>query len=140
MANLKISELPDVGSLAENAYFPLAQGGTTYKVPLSGLTDSISGTSSNNYVTTGITTSQTLSWDKQYWGISGTTNVDVTLPSLAGKNGYFLIVKDEAGICGTYRIRITPTDGTIDGEPYVDMNINNMSLTIMTRNNNWYII
>jgi len=140
MSDLTISQLTSVGSLSNQAFFPLSQDGSTYKVAFSALTDSISGTSSNNYVTTGITTSQTLSWDKQYWGISGSTNVDVTLPSLAGKNGYFLIVKDEVGICGTYRIRITPTDGTIDGEPYVDMNINNMSLTIMTRNNNWYII
>lgn len=140
MANLKISELPSVGSLADNAYFPLTQGGTTYKIPFSGLSDSISGTSSNNYVTSGSTTSITLSWDKQYWGISGSTNIDLILPSNVGKNGHFIIIKDEAGTCGTYRIRVTPTDGLIDGNSYVDMNINSMSLTIMTRNGNWYII
>ena len=140
MANLKISELPSVGSLADSAYFPLAQDGTTYKIPFSGLSDSISGTSSNNFVTTGTTTSITLNWDKQYWGVSGNTNINLILPSNVGKNGHFLIIKDEAGTCGTYRIRVTPTEGLIDGNSYVDMNINSMSITIMTRNGNWFII
>lgn len=140
MPDLTISQLTSVGSLSNQAFFPLSQDGSAYKVAFSALTDSISGTSSNNYVTTGSTTSITLNWDKQYWGISGNTNIDLTLPSNVDKNGYFLIVKDEAGTCGTYRIRITPTDGLIDGNSYVDMNINYMSLSIMTRNGNWYIL
>jgi len=92
------------------------------------------------YAITGITTGQTLTWDKTYWGISGTTNVDITLPSTVNKEGYYLIIKDEAGVCGTYRIRLTPTSGTIDGNNYVDMNINFMSLTCMVRGGNWYLI
>ncbi len=92
------------------------------------------------YLTTGITTSQTITWDKTYWGISGNSNVDLILPSVVGKEGYYLIIKDEAGICGTYRIRITPLSGTIDNNNYVDMNINYMSLTCMIRGGNWYLI
>jgi hypothetical protein len=92
------------------------------------------------YLTTGITTSQTITWDKTYWGISGNGNVDIVLPPTISKEGYYLIIKDEAGICGTYRIRLTPTSGTIDGNNYVDMNINYMSLTCLVRGGNWYLI
>jgi hypothetical protein len=92
------------------------------------------------YTTTGITTGQTLTWDKTYWGISGNSNIDLVLPSVVGKEGYYLIIKDEAGICGTYRIRLTPSSGTIDNNNYVDMNINYMSLTCMVRGGNWYLI
>lgn len=92
------------------------------------------------YLTTGITTSQTITWDKTYWGISGNSNVDIVLPSTISKEGYYLIIKDEAGICGNYRIRLTPTSGTIDGNNYVDMNINFMSLTCLVRGGNWYLI
>jgi hypothetical protein len=92
------------------------------------------------YTTTGITTGQSLTWDKTYWGISGNSNVDLVLPSVVGKEGYYLIIKDEAGICGIYRIRLTPSSGTIDNNNYVDMNINYMSLTCMVRDGNWYLI
>lgn len=92
------------------------------------------------YDTTGITTSQTLTWDKSYWGISGSSNVDLTLPSTTSKDGYYLLIKDEAGTSGLYRIRVTPTSGLIDGNTYIDMNINYMSLTFVARNNNWWII
>lgn len=92
------------------------------------------------YNTTGITSSQSITWDKTYWGISGSSNVDLTLPSTVGKDGYFLLIKDEAGTSGTYRIRLTPTSGLIDGNTYIDMNINYMSLTFVARNNNWWII
>ena len=92
------------------------------------------------YLTTGITTSQTITWDKTYWGISGNSNVDIVLPPTISKEGYYLIIKDEAGICGNYRIRLTPTSGTIDGNNYVDMNINYMSLTCLVRGGNWYLI
>ena len=90
--------------------------------------------------TTGITSSQTLTWDMTYWGISGSSNVDLILPSTTLKDGYHIIIKDEAGICGTYRIRLTPASGLIDGNNYVDMNINYMSLTCMVRDGNWYLI
>ena len=92
------------------------------------------------YTTTGITTSQSITWDKTYWGISGLTNVDITLPSTTSKDGYSLTIKDERGTAGSYRIRVTPTSGLIDGNTYIDMNINYMSLTFVARNNNWWII
>ena len=93
-----------------------------------------------NYSTTAITSSQTLTWDKSYWGVSGSSNVDLTLPSTTSRDGYYLVIKDEAGTSGSYRIRLTPASGLIDGNSYVDMNINYMSLTVMVINGNWYII
>ena len=92
------------------------------------------------YSTTGLTTGQTLTWGKTYWGISAQTNVDLILPSTLNKDGYYIIIKDEAGTCGSYRIRLTPASGLIDGNNYVDMNINYMSLTCMVRDGNWYLI
>jgi hypothetical protein len=92
------------------------------------------------YNTTGITTSQSITWDKTYWGVSGSSNVDLILPTTTSKDGYSLIIKDEGGTAGTYRIRVTPTSGLIDGNTYIDMNINYMSLTFVARNNNWWII
>jgi hypothetical protein len=92
------------------------------------------------YQTTGITSSQTLSWNYTYWGISASTNVDLILPTTTSKNGYYIIIKDESGNCGSYRIRVTPASGLIDGNNYIDMNINYMSLTFIVRNGNWYLI
>lgn len=92
------------------------------------------------HTVTGITTGQTLTWDKTYWGISGSSNVNLTLPTTTAKDGYYIIIKDEAGTCGSYRIRLTPASGLIDGNNYVDMNINYMSLTCMVRGGNWYLI
>jgi hypothetical protein len=92
------------------------------------------------YATTGITTGQTLTWDKTYWGISANTQVNLILPTTSSNDGYYLIIKDESGFCGNYRIRLTPSVGLIDGNNYVDMNINYMSLTCMVRNGNWYLI
>ena len=94
----------------------------------------------NYYDTTGITSSHTITWDKTYWGISGSTNVNLSLPTTSNKDGYYIIIKDESGLAGTYRIRLTPSVGLIDGNNYVDMNINYMSLTCMVRNGNWYLI
>lgn len=97
--------------------------------------------SSNNYTVTSISSSQSITWDYMYWGVNSPSSiVDITLPSTVGKDGYYLIIKDEAGTCGSYRIRLTPSSGVIDNNSYVDMNINNMSLTVMVRSNRWYII
>jgi hypothetical protein len=91
--------------------------------------------------TTGITTSAvTLSSGFSYNGISYLGNVDLTLFSPNSLDGLKITIKDEGGNSGSYRIRITPTSGTIDGNSYVDMNINYMSLTLVARNNNWWII
>lgn len=98
------------------------------------------GVPDNYHSVTGVSSSQTITWDKTYWGISGSSNVDITLPSTLGKEGFYLIIKDEAGVCGSFRIRLTPGSGTIDGNNYVDMNINYMSLTCIVRGGNWYLI
>jgi hypothetical protein len=91
--------------------------------------------------TTGITTSAaTLVSGFSYNGVSYSGNVDLTLFSPNNLNGLKIIVKDEGGYASTYRIRITPSSGTIDGNAYVDMNINYMSLSFVARNNNWWII
>jgi hypothetical protein len=92
-------------------------------------------------VTTGITaTTQTLSTGYTYYGIVHSNNVDLTLPTPTGIDGFNLNIKDESGNSGIYRIRITTPVGTIDGGSYVDMNINYMSLQFVARNNNWWII
>jgi hypothetical protein len=91
--------------------------------------------------TTGLTTSAfTITTGTTYWGINYNGNVDVSVPDPTGYDGLKIIIKDEGGYSGSYRIRLTPIAGTIDGNSYVDMNINYMSLTLVTRNNNWWII
>jgi hypothetical protein len=91
--------------------------------------------------TTGVTTSAfTITTGTTYWGINYNGNVNVSIPTPTGYDGLKLIIKDEGGYSGTYRIRLTPSVGTIDGNSYVDMNINYMSLTLVARNNNWWII
>ena len=102
----------------------------------------IYSTGSTQFIsTTGITTSAvTLSSGITYNGISFSGNVDVTIPDPTSLTGLKLIIKDEGGYSGSYRIRVTPSSGTIDGNSYVDMNINYMSLSFVARNNNWWII
>jgi hypothetical protein len=93
------------------------------------------------YSTSGITTSSTtLNKNYNYYGVNNASNTDLILPSPVGDDGFTLIIKDEGGYAGTYRIRLTSASGNIDGNSYVDMNINYMSLTFMARNNNWWII
>ena len=106
------------------------------------VTGTIFSTGSTQFIsTTGITISAvTLSTGTTYNGINYAGNVDLTIPSPSGFTGLKIIVKDEGGNAGTYRIRLTPSVGTIDGNSYVDMNINYMSLTLVARNNNWWII
>ncbi len=106
------------------------------------VTGSINLTGSTQFIsTTGVTTSAiTITSGITYWGISYSGNVDATIPNATNLNGLKLIVKDEGGYAGSYRIRLTPSSGTIDGNSYVDMNINYMSLTLVARNNNWWLI
>ena len=106
------------------------------------VTGTIFSTGSTQFIsTTGITISAvTLSTGTTYNGINYAGNVNLTIPSPSGFTGLKIIVKDEGGNAGTYRIRLTPSVGTIDGNSYVDMNINYMSLTLVARNNNWWII
>jgi hypothetical protein len=106
------------------------------------VTGTVYSTGSTQFIsTTGITTSAiTLSSGITYNGINYLGNVDVTIPDPTNLTGLKLIIKDEGGNAGSYRIRITPSVGTIDGNSYVDMNINYMSLTLVARNNNWWLI
>jgi hypothetical protein len=92
--------------------------------------------------TTGISVNTlTLTSGITYWGSSYILgNTDLTLFDPTGLDGIKVIIKDEGGTAGTYRIRVNSTLGNIDGTSYVDMNINYMSLTFVARNNNWWII
>jgi hypothetical protein len=148
---------PDVhiqGSGTTRGHVGVGTGLPTQKLHVSGNTlinggltaNTISATTylnlpTNLFVTTGITaTTQTLSTGYTYYGIVHSSNVDLTLPNSTGIDGFNFIIKDESGNSGIYRIRLTPLSGLIDGNSYVDMNINYMSLTLMVRNGNWYII
>lgn len=118
--------------------------GSSYKADLQQVYDlfapSLTATT-RNYTTTGITISiSSIDENYIYNGVNYIGDVDLTIPDPTGIDGLFLIIKDEAGNAGVNRIRLTPVVGTIDGNPFVDMNINYMSLTIMARNNNWWII
>lgn len=94
------------------------------------ITNSITGTSYN----------LTVSGHTTYYGVDVNANVDLTLPDATNYTGYIIIVKDEGGHAKRHRIRITPLSGTIEGTNYVDMNLSYMSLQIIARNNNWWII
>lgn len=96
---------------------------------------------SNLIITSGITTSAaTLNINVNYYGVNYNGNVDISLPNPSGYDGYNINIKDESGNASIYRIRLTPLSGLIDGNNYVDMNTNYMSLHIVARNNNWWII
>ena len=108
---------------------------TSITGPISGLC------CTSSIITTGITSSAaTLNLYTNYYGVNFNGNVDLTLPNPTGKDGYELHIKDEGGYAGTTRIRLTASTGLIDGNSYVDMNINYMSLHLIARNNNWWII
>lgn len=96
---------------------------------------------SNLLITTGVTTSAlTLDINTNYYGVSYSGTVDLTLPNPSGNDGHSIHVKDESGNASIYRIRINSAFGLIDGDNYVDMNLNYMSLHFVARNNNWWII
>jgi len=96
---------------------------------------------SNLMVTSGITTSaETLDLSVNYYGVNYNGIVNLTLPNPSGHDGYNMTIKDEGGYAATYRIRLIPSSGLIDGNNYVDMNLNYIALHIVARNNNWWII
>jgi hypothetical protein len=92
--------------------------------------------------TTITTTAETLNFSAYttYYGVDVDADVNLTLPNATNYNGYVIIVKDEGGHAKKHRIRLTPSSGTIEGTTYVDMNLNYMSLQMIARNNNWWII
>jgi hypothetical protein len=103
----------------------------------------IFSSSESSNVTNVITSSAetlTISGINTYYGVNYNGNVDLTVPDATGFDGFLLTIKDESGKCSKNRIRLTPSGGTIDNYNYVDMRINYMSLTLIARNNNWWII
>lgn len=98
---------------------------------------------SNLVITNSITAttySLSISGHTTYYGVDVNADVDLTLPDATNYTGYVIIVKDEGGHAKKHRIRITPSSGTIEGTTYVDMNLNYISLQMIARNNNWWII
>jgi hypothetical protein len=149
--NLSVTGTTSSGTISATTYQNLPtdirvtggtfSAGTLTLVNNTGGTFNVIGVGTSTESTTGISTSAiTLVTGYSYNGISYSGNVDVTLFSPSGIQGYKLTIKDEGGYASTYRIRITPSSGTIDGNAYVDMNINYMSLSFVARNNNWWII
>jgi len=96
----------------------------------------------NNILSTSAITSSTgyINPKIDYYGVNYNGNVNVSIPSAVGKDGLNFSIKDEGGYAGTYRIRVTPDSGYIDGNNYVDMKINYMSLHLVARGGNWWII
>lgn len=93
------------------------------------------------YKTSIITTpTATLDLSNNYYGIIHNGEVNLTLPNPTGFDGYNFSIKDESGNAATYRIRIIPSSGKIDNNDYVDMNLNYMSLHLLARGGNWWII
>lgn len=96
---------------------------------------------SPTYQTTEINSDHILTWNYTYYGVKVTAPASLTLPSTSGRKGQFLIIKDELGNCGTNPITLIPDGGSlIDGQISSVMNINYMSLTLIVRNSNWFLI
>lgn len=126
-------------SPAGSIYFDVI-GKLTYQ-NLDGVIDWVvfSTTPPTNLITSSADTLNILS-NNAYYGVNFNGKVDLVVPDATGFDGYMLVVKDESGKCSKNRIRLTPSGGTIDNYNYVDMKINYMSLTLIARNNNWWII
>lgn len=110
--------------------------GSSYKANMSQVQDFIL-----TYNCSAITTSTaTLQTGIQYYGVDYVGDVDLTLFSPVGLDGVSLHIKDEGGNAAVNRIRILGGGPLIDGNSYIDMNINYMSLYLIARNGAWWII
>jgi hypothetical protein len=110
--------------------------GSSYKATISQVQDIILIVK-----TSGITTSATtLVEGITYYGVNFSGNVDLDLFNISGVDGINLHIKDEGGTSGINRIRVQSATATIDGNPYVDINIPYMSLYLISRGGNWWII
>lgn len=87
-----------------------------------------------------INSSAVLKLTNNYYGINYNGEVNLTLPNPQGSDGISLIIKDESGNAGRYRIRLIPASGFIDNYDYIDMNLNYMALHLISRGGNWWII
>jgi hypothetical protein len=154
VSGLSSSGLIRSNSLSANTYINLPLDvfvtGGTYNSGVATFKNNTGGTfnvngfftgGTNSFLTTTITQSaDTLSFNYNYYGINYSGQVNLTLPNPSGFDGRNINIKDESGNAGIYRIRLTPSFGLIDGATYVDMNLNYISLNIVARNNNWWII
>lgn len=96
---------------------------------------------SNLMITSGISTNDlVLDININYYGVTHAGIIDLYLPDPTGYDGYNMNIKDESGNSSIYRIRLIPLAGLIDNTNYVDMNTDYMSLHVVARNNNWWII
>lgn len=76
----------------------------------------------------------------EYFGVSSSTTSYVNLPTdvIAGKT---ITIKDESGRAAIHPIYLVPFTGeAIDNSTQVQLAINYGSLTMLRRNNNWWII
>jgi len=76
----------------------------------------------------------------EYFGFSSSTTSYAYLPTdvVAGKT---VTIKDESGRASIYPIYIVPSTGeVIDNSTQIQLAINYGSLTMMRKNNNWWII
>jgi hypothetical protein len=75
-----------------------------------------------------------------YIGISNTA-APRTVTLATSNAGRYLIVKDESGGAAANNITLTPGDGSlIDGAATAVINVNYGSLSLVRRNNNWWIV
>jgi len=118
--------------------------GSSYKATIEQVQDYISiyiDSGDTFLTTTAITTSAaTILSGISYYGVNYSGDVDLTLFNPSGYDGLSLHIKDEGGNAGSNRIRVAVGGTFIDGNPFVDMNINYMSLYLIARNGNWWII
>lgn len=137
MPSLPISLLPLVTSGDSDSLMVIVVSGVTSSIYFSALTEQF-----NTYSVTGITSNTVLTWSYNYYGVNNSTSITLTLPDTTNRDGQYLVIKDEVGTCSINSITINPnTIGVlIDGQNSVVMNINNMSLTFMVRNGNWFLI
>jgi hypothetical protein len=142
MSDLPISSLPLSTSGSPNSIMAMVNydtisTGRTESIFFSALTEQFT-----SYLTTTITDDTTLTWEYNYYGVNNITPITLTLPTTSDKDGQSLIIKDEIGECSINTITIIPdTFGEqIDNENSIVMSINNMSLTFMVRNGNWFLI
>ena len=98
-----------------------------------------------NHQTVGVTSSTysivlSSQYGPEYFGFSASTTSYAYLPTdvVAGKT---ITIKDESGRASIYPIYIVPSTGeVIDNSTQVQLAINYGSLTMLRKNNNWWII
>jgi len=127
-------------------YFPNTDGtnGQVMTTDGSGIVSwqSLSSLSGSSVISvTGVTTTPfTATTTYSYYGVTNLGGTSIEIPNPSGIDGYTIRIKDETGTASINPINITPAIGNIDGNPSVAMSINYMSLTMVARNNNWWII